>query len=357
MCDKIQLFSVLLVAITMTTTASGSYVGGKFHSQGGHFTCVRIPNDLKLCHGVGYSDMVLPNLLRHETLVEAKQQAASFVPLLRHGCHSHARVFLCSLFAPVCLLPQVAGAIPPCKQLCSDVERSCAPLLREYQFDWPSMLNCSQFTDEQPCVNLNNTVSQLPTSPPTQTSMPGVCAPCRTMGKVKVETLNDNFCASEFVVKVKSKKLTWSPELGIRELTASPKRRIVYKKGPLDARDLRRMRLVISGKGCKCSLLIGDASWGKVNKKRKNKKRIPRGAPEGSKKKRVNKKNKDKKRRKRKRYTYLIMGRKDSRGSRLLVTEIYKWTKKNKALKAAAANKFNQKDCPSFNPVMQHGGY
>ena len=156
------------------------------------------------------------------------------------------------------------------------------------------------------------------------------------------------------VVKVRSKKLTWSPELGIRELTASPKRRIVYKKGPLDARDLRRMRLVISGKGCKCSLLIGDASWGKVNKKRKSKKRIPRGAgtpSPGSKKKRVNKKNKDKKRRKRKRYTYLIMGRKDSRGSRLLVTEIYKWTKKNKALKAAAANKFNQKACPSFNPI------
>jgi len=335
----------------MTTTTSGSYVGSKFHSQGGsHFTCVRIPNDLKLCHGVGYSDMVLPNLLRHETLVEVKQQAASFVPLLRQGCHSHARIFLCSLFAPVCL-QQVVGAIPPCKQLCSDVERSCAPVLREYQFDWPSMLNCSQFTDEQPCVNLNNTVSQVPTSPPTQTSMPGVCAPCRTMGKVKVETLNDNFCASEFVVKVRSKKLTFNPEMGIRELTASPRRRIVYKKGPLDARDLRRMRLVISGKGCKCSLLIGDASW---SKKKKSKKRTPRGASSGSKKKK-----KDKKRRKKKRYTYLIMGRKDSRGSRLLVTEIYKWTKKNKALKTAAANKFNQKACPSFSPAMhsQQGGY
>ena len=153
------------------------------------------------------------------------------------------------------------------------------------------------------------------------------------------------------MVKVRSKKLTFNPEMGIRELTASPRRRIVYKKGPLDARDLRRMRLIISGKGCKCSLLIGDASW---SKKKKNKKRIPRGASSGSKKKK-----KDKKRRKKKRYTYLIMGRKDSRGSRLLVTEIYKWTKKNKALKAAAANKFNQKACPSFNPVMhsQQGGY
>ena len=168
MRDKIQLLLnlTLLVAVVMATGIDG--YGSKFYGSQ-HSTCVRIPEDLKLCYGIGYSEMILPNLLRHETLQEVKQQATSFVPLLRQGCHVHARIFLCSLFAPVCV-KEHPTPIPPCRSLCRDVERSCAPVLREYQFDWPSMLNCSQFSEDGPCVNLNNTVSSVPTSRPTATS-------------------------------------------------------------------------------------------------------------------------------------------------------------------------------------------
>ena len=116
--------------------------------------CVAIPSNLRLCENVGYDRMVLPNLLNHESLDEVRQQASSFVPLLAKGCHPHLQEFLCSLFAPVCLAPDsaVTGPIPPCKSLCLSVERSCTPIMRQHNFDWPPMLNCSKFTNEDPCV-------------------------------------------------------------------------------------------------------------------------------------------------------------------------------------------------------------
>lgn len=117
--------------------------------------CVPIPSDLKLCHDVGYTRMVLPNLLNHESLDEVRQQAASFVPLLKQNCHNHLKEFLCSLFAPVCLPPDTAvlGPIPPCKSLCKSVERSCTPIMRRHNFDWPPMLNCSKYSEREPCIS------------------------------------------------------------------------------------------------------------------------------------------------------------------------------------------------------------
>ena len=124
--------------------------------------CVSIPDDLKLCHDVGYKRMVLPNLLNHESLDEARQQAASFVPLLNRNCHNHLKEFLCSLFAPVCLPPDTAvlGPIPPCKSLCKSVERSCSPIMRRHNFDWPPMLNCSKFSDKEPCINFKSSIPE-----------------------------------------------------------------------------------------------------------------------------------------------------------------------------------------------------
>lgn len=65
--------------------------------------CVPIPKSMALCYGLGYTDMRLPNLLEHETVAEATQQASSWLPLLARECHPDARILLCSLLAPVCL--------------------------------------------------------------------------------------------------------------------------------------------------------------------------------------------------------------------------------------------------------------
>lgn len=61
-------------------------------------TCLDIPRNLSLCHGIRYSKMRLPNLLDHDSMAEVIQQAASWVPLLNVRCHADTQLFLCSLF-------------------------------------------------------------------------------------------------------------------------------------------------------------------------------------------------------------------------------------------------------------------
>lgn len=65
--------------------------------------CVPIPSGMDLCKNIGYHTMRMPNLLGHESPAEAVQQSASWLPLLARECHPDARIFLCSLFAPICL--------------------------------------------------------------------------------------------------------------------------------------------------------------------------------------------------------------------------------------------------------------
>lgn len=65
--------------------------------------CFAIPPKMALCQNIGYETMRMPNLLGHESPAEAVQQSASWLPLLARECHPDARIFLCSLFAPICL--------------------------------------------------------------------------------------------------------------------------------------------------------------------------------------------------------------------------------------------------------------
>ena len=107
---------VVLVQILLVSRALGSperFADWSLLAKDPRFnpTCVNIPSNMTLCHGVGYNKMRLPNLLDHDTLQEASQQASSWIPLLNVKCHEDTKVFLCSLFAPVCL----EKPIPPCR--------------------------------------------------------------------------------------------------------------------------------------------------------------------------------------------------------------------------------------------------
>ena len=168
--DTIYTFKRVFVVILLLSSFASANFRGHFIRQPS--VCVPIPSDLKLCRDVAYNKMILPNLFNHESMDEVRQQASSFVPLLNKGCHRHLQEFLCSLFAPVCLPPgsPVTGPIPPCRSLCLSVKASCFPVLKEWEFDWPPMLNCSQFTEIEPCVNLNNSEDPPPSPDPTETS-------------------------------------------------------------------------------------------------------------------------------------------------------------------------------------------
>ncbi|XP_040308138.1 secreted frizzled-related protein 1 isoform X3 [Herpailurus yagouaroundi] len=174
----------------------GSYQSGRFYTKPPQ--CVDIPVDLRLCHNVGYKKMVLPNLLEHETMAEVKQQASSWVPLLNKNCHIGTQVFLCSLFAPVCL----DRPIYPCRWLCEAVRDSCEPVMQFFGFYWPEMLKCDKFPEGDVCIAMTPPNATEASKPQGTT----VCPPCDN--ELKSEAIIEHLCASEFGAELSSALLS-----------------------------------------------------------------------------------------------------------------------------------------------------
>lgn len=140
--DMSSLFHVMLAFVVFSTGQSLPPIetGVRITKP----TCVDIPPSLGLCYNIGYTTMRMPNLLDHDSLFEVRYQARSWIPLLLHRCHTDTQLFLCSLFAPVCL----DRPIYPCRSLCESVRDGCEPLMRQNCFEWPEMLECNKFPED-----------------------------------------------------------------------------------------------------------------------------------------------------------------------------------------------------------------
>ncbi|XP_018414626.1 PREDICTED: secreted frizzled-related protein 5 isoform X1 [Nanorana parkeri] len=257
---------------------SDNFQNGRFYTK--QSQCVDIPQDLSLCHTVGYKKMRLPNLLDHETMPEVKQQASSWVPLLAKRCHRDTQLFLCSLFAPICL----ERPIYPCRSLCEVVRDSCAPVMESYGFPWPEMLNCNKFPiDNDLCIAVQFGSKQVTQPPVTK-----ICTQCEI--EQKSETMRVQYCASDFVLRMRIKEV--KIENGDRKLIAAQKKKKVLKAGKLKRKEFRKLVLYIkNAAGCPCPQLDNLSG------------------------------------------SFLIMGRKVD--NKLLLTAIYKWDKKSKDMKYA----------------------
>uniref|UniRef100_A0A665T4D7 FZ domain-containing protein n=1 Tax=Echeneis naucrates TaxID=173247 RepID=A0A665T4D7_ECHNA len=143
--------------------------------------CLPIPSGMALCQNIGYSAMRMPNLLGHESPAEAVQQSTSWLPLLARECHPDARIFLCSLFAPICL----DRFISPCRSLCESVRDSCAPIMSCYGYAWPEILRCDQY----PADHLILTISVPVAS----------CHDCELEETSSTKDTLETFCRSDFV--------------------------------------------------------------------------------------------------------------------------------------------------------------
>jgi len=175
-------------------------------------TCVDIPENMTLCHNIGYNKMRLPNLVEHDTLHEVSQQSMSWIPLLNIKCHPATQLFLCSLFSPICL----ESPIYPCRSLCAEVRAGCEGRMSAYGFPWPAMLDCAQFPeDNDMCITAraaqlapgaaaaaDSTVSKSDVATE-EVSCSGT--PCDQ--HLTAENILDNFCRADFVVKVKIAKV------------------------------------------------------------------------------------------------------------------------------------------------------
>lgn len=259
--------------------------------------CVDIPDDLRLCHNVGYNQMLLPNLLEHETMAEVKQQASSWVPLVHKNCHPSTQVFLCSLFAPVCL----ERPIYPCRWLCEAVRDGCIPIMEAFGFPWPEMLTCDKFPQDDVCIAMSQPNATEATKP---TGYSPICPPCDN--EMKTEAMLEHMCASEFAFKTKIKEV--KRENMDRKVILQKKKKML-KAGNLKKKDMKTLVLFLkNGADCPCQQLDNLGNQ------------------------------------------YLIMGRKVDK--QYLLTGIHKWDKSSKEFKKAI-KKLKTYKCPAFENVFK----
>ncbi|KAE8616030.1 hypothetical protein XENTR_v10008702 [Xenopus tropicalis] len=167
--------------------------------------CVSIPKEMAMCNDIGYSEMRLPNLMGHTSMAEVVPKSAEWQNLLQTGCHPYARMFLCSLFAPVCL----DTFIQPCRSMCVAVRDSCAPVLACHGHAWPESLDCDRFpAGEDMCLDTLSKEYQYSYKELPKPSCQG-CPLIEDFFSHK--TVLEAFCDNNFAVKVKlAKKKTTS---------------------------------------------------------------------------------------------------------------------------------------------------
>jgi len=183
-----------------------------------------------------YSHMRLPNLLEHDTLKEVSQQASSWVRLLDVKCHADTQVFLCSLFAPVCL----DRPVWPCRSLCEAVKSGCEDRMLRYGFPWPEMLRCDQYPlDDDLCIGLRVPDSRGNTQCP-------ACTQSETY-----DNIIDNYCTSDVAMRIKVEQtVVFNDDL---KVVAAKKRKLFKTSAVLKPKEAREMALYIeAGARCDC---------------------------------------------------------------------------------------------------------
>uniref|UniRef100_A0A0N4ZSZ3 Frizzled-4 n=1 Tax=Parastrongyloides trichosuri TaxID=131310 RepID=A0A0N4ZSZ3_PARTI len=100
------------------------------------------PITIPLCRGIGYNFTSYPNSYKHETQLEAALELNQFYPLVEVNCYKHLKFFLCSMYTPICQ-ENYEKSIMPCREVCLEAKKNCAPLMRQYGFNWPVSLSCS----------------------------------------------------------------------------------------------------------------------------------------------------------------------------------------------------------------------
>nr|XP_056714696.1 secreted frizzled-related protein 2-like [Euleptes europaea] len=251
--DVLLPVSLLLAAWSFpfsSSSSSSSFPHYLIQLNSRRSSCKPVPSSMRLCHGVGYSEMRLPNLLGHDTMKEALQQSASWEPLLSKRCHPDTKKFLCSLFAPVCI-SGVEEPIFPCRSLCEAVRDGCTPVMETFGFPWPEMLNCSRFPQ-------GNGLCIPPAGPDDRQPLPkeaAVCAACLDTGHREKEFL-ENFCSQDFALKMSIKSL--SGVEGDVRVVPEARGRTLYKRDGWSEEELKKPVLWLAGgEACSCQELAG----------------------------------------------------------------------------------------------------
>ena len=103
-----------------------------------------------MCRNQGFNEVIMPNILGHETQEEAELELQTFFPLVQSRCSRHLKYFLCYVYASPCT--SLSSSFPPCKSLCLLVRSDCRQLMQNWKFQWPADLSCDKFPVEVEAV-------------------------------------------------------------------------------------------------------------------------------------------------------------------------------------------------------------
>ncbi|KAG8453994.1 hypothetical protein GDO86_000569 [Hymenochirus boettgeri] len=250
MCHHHQSFYLfgisLLLASHWVDSVQGLFPFGQPEFSYKRSNCKPIPATLLLCHDIEYPNMRLPNLLGHETMKEAVQQASSWIPLVQKQCHQDTKKFLCSLFAPVCI-DDLDETIKPCRSLCEQVKDSCAPVMSAFGFPWPEMLDCARFPqDNDLCIPPASNEHMVPST----REAPRVCDACKASHDDDNDIV-ENLCKNDFALKIKVKEIAYIN--GDTKIIPETKGKTIYKLNGVTERDLKKTVLWLKdGLQCTC---------------------------------------------------------------------------------------------------------
>ena len=140
-----------------------------------------------MCRGIGYNLTYMPNMFSHDTQEEAGLEVHQFWPLVEIQCSRDLRLFLCSMYAPICV-PNYQKPLPACKSLCQRVRHGCEPLMIQYGFAWPERMSCDDLPEygdrHRLCMDFNSSTersvsTQTPkTTTTTRVEEPGTGSNC-----------------------------------------------------------------------------------------------------------------------------------------------------------------------------------
>ncbi|KAF7234302.1 hypothetical protein EG68_04046 [Paragonimus skrjabini miyazakii] len=148
------MFWLILVLLVPLDGANNAYIQRTFEDPYAE-TPKCEPIRVKACQDLPYNITIFPNDMGQSTQEEAGQEVGQFAALVRIRCSSSLKLFLCSLYFPVCT--GMKKPLPPCRSLCEQNKRDCEPLMRGFNFEWPAVMDCARFPEDSLCISENKT--------------------------------------------------------------------------------------------------------------------------------------------------------------------------------------------------------
>lgn len=108
--------------------------------------------NIPFCESINYNQTLLPNFLGHKTHQDVITEINMYHPLIKVNCSPDLKMFLCTVYAPICF-DNMNGSrplsVPPCRSLCESARQGCLDHLKLFHREWPRSLACDKFPDKK----------------------------------------------------------------------------------------------------------------------------------------------------------------------------------------------------------------